>query len=168
MDGDRPFPVGLLVAGYDEDGIGRVREVSIPGPVVEADTEVTTALGGASWRGQTDVIRRLVFGFDGDVFAPAGAHGRVRRRMGRAGAVPLIPLGVLCCPRGRREAPSLVAYCSMKSQTERSIPTVLPGRISVMRTRPKFGSSGFCSAYSLSVAATSPTLSYGPREPSSP
>jgi hypothetical protein len=66
------FPLGFLVAGYDNDGIGRVREVSIPGPAVEAETEITTAVGGASWRGQTDVIRRLVFGFDGDLFAAAG------------------------------------------------------------------------------------------------
>jgi hypothetical protein len=66
------FPLGFLVAGYDNDGIGRIREVSIPGPVVEAETEITTEFGGASWRGQTDVIRRLVFGFDGDLFAAAG------------------------------------------------------------------------------------------------
>lgn len=69
------FPLGFLVAGYDQDGIGRIREVSIPGPVVGAagpGGEITTAGGGAAWRGQTDVIRRLVFGFDGDLFAASG------------------------------------------------------------------------------------------------
>jgi hypothetical protein len=66
------FPLGFIVAGYDEDGIGRIREVSIPGPVVEDETEITTASGGAAWRGQTDVVRRLIYGFDGDLFAQAG------------------------------------------------------------------------------------------------
>ena len=67
--------IGFLIAGYDTDGIGRIREVSIPGGAVEeapGDVEVNTALGGTLWRGQTDVIRRLVFGFDGDLFAAAG------------------------------------------------------------------------------------------------
>lgn len=69
------FPLGFLVAGYDDDGIGRIREVSIPGPVIGAglgENEITTAASGVSWRGQTDVIRRLVYGFDGDLFAVCG------------------------------------------------------------------------------------------------
>jgi len=69
------FPLGFLVAGYDADGIGRIREVSIPGPVVGgaiAENEITTADKGVAWRGQTDVIRRLVYGFDGDLFASCG------------------------------------------------------------------------------------------------
>jgi hypothetical protein len=66
------FPLGFAVAGYDGDGIGRIREVAIPGPDIEKDTEITTAHGGALWRGQTDVIRRLLFGFDADAFGAAG------------------------------------------------------------------------------------------------
>lgn len=62
------FPLGFLVAGYDNDGIGRIREVAIPGPVVQDETEMNTADRGVVWRGQTDVIRRLVYGFDGDLF----------------------------------------------------------------------------------------------------
>ncbi len=69
------FPLGFLVAGYDDDGIGRIREVSIPGPLVQDDpggVAVNTAVRGVSWRGQTDVIRRLVFGFDEDAFRAGG------------------------------------------------------------------------------------------------
>jgi proteasome subunit B (beta)-like protein len=68
------FPLGFLVAGYDQDGIGRVREVSIPGPAVGVvQPEITTTTLGVAWRGQTDVVRRLVLGFDWDLFA-AGGH----------------------------------------------------------------------------------------------
>jgi hypothetical protein len=67
--------VGFLAAGYDADAIGRVREVTIPGPSIENETDITTAGGGgASWRGQTDVIRRLVYGFDGDLYATLGVE----------------------------------------------------------------------------------------------
>jgi hypothetical protein len=65
--------VGFLVAGHDVDGIGRIREVTVPGPVIE-ELPYTTATMGAAWRGQTDVIRRLVWGFDGDVFATLGVE----------------------------------------------------------------------------------------------
>lgn len=63
------FPLGFLVAGYDADGIGRIREVAVPGPHVQDDSDITTASLGVGWRGQTDVIRRLVKGFDRDLFA---------------------------------------------------------------------------------------------------
>ena len=65
------YPVGFLVAGYDEDGIGSIREAGIPGPFV-GDAEITTAELGVSWRGQTDVIRRLIKGFDSDEFRVQG------------------------------------------------------------------------------------------------
>ena len=68
-------PLGFLVAGYDDDGIGRIREVLIPGPVVQDEpggVPINTAVMGVSWRGQTDVIRRLIYGFDGDMFGAAG------------------------------------------------------------------------------------------------
>lgn len=59
---------GFLVAGYDYDGIGHIREVTIPGPTVEdlADQNISTATMGAAWRGQTDVIGRLIRGVDGE------------------------------------------------------------------------------------------------------
>jgi hypothetical protein len=65
------FPLGFLVTGYGADGIGKMRDVSIPGPAL-GEGEITTAQLGVSWRGQTDVIRRLVYGFDGDLFVGAG------------------------------------------------------------------------------------------------
>jgi len=68
------FPIGFLVAGYDSDGIGRIREVAVPGPYVEEETDVTTAVLGVAWRGQTDVIRRLIKGFDRDLFVRLGVR----------------------------------------------------------------------------------------------
>jgi hypothetical protein len=57
------FPIGFLVAGYDDDGIGYVKEVLIPGPEV-GDFAADTVNGGTMWRGQTDVIGRLLNGVD--------------------------------------------------------------------------------------------------------
>lgn len=58
------WPLGFLVAGYDPDGIGHIKGVNIPEP--EADPELTadTTRGGTMWRGQTDVIGRLIKGVD--------------------------------------------------------------------------------------------------------
>jgi hypothetical protein len=57
------FPLGFLVAGYGEDGIGAIYEVYVP--VTGAATlQATTTGGGSMWRGQTDVIRRLIKGID--------------------------------------------------------------------------------------------------------
>jgi hypothetical protein len=67
--------IGFLVAGYDADGIGRIREISIPsGKVTDfaPDDEINTAVRGVLWRGQTDVIRRLVRGMDVDMFVHLG------------------------------------------------------------------------------------------------
>lgn len=57
------FPLGFLIAGYDEQGIGHIRETLIPGPRPGV-ADATTGAGGVVWRGQTDVILRLVKGFD--------------------------------------------------------------------------------------------------------
>jgi hypothetical protein len=66
--------IGFLVAGYDPDGIGRIREIGIPsGSVADfAPDEISTAGRGVLWRGQTDVIRRLIRGMDIDMFVHLG------------------------------------------------------------------------------------------------
>lgn len=66
-EGDQ-FALGFLVAGYDDSGIGQLYEISIPGPEVAA-TGLLTSTGGAVWRGQTAVIRRLIKGVDWDSLA---------------------------------------------------------------------------------------------------
>jgi Proteasome subunit len=57
------WPLGFIIAGYDESGIGHFWEVGIPGPAVER-TPVNTADRGTLWRGQADVIGRLIKGVD--------------------------------------------------------------------------------------------------------
>jgi hypothetical protein len=57
------FSIGFLVAGYDDDGIGYIKELLIPGPVV-GDFAADTVTCGTMWRGQTDVIGRLLYGVD--------------------------------------------------------------------------------------------------------
>lgn len=61
------YPLGFLVAGYDDDGIGRVTEWAVPGPAQPNDVVINTASRGVLWRGQTDVIRRLIKGADIDL-----------------------------------------------------------------------------------------------------
>jgi hypothetical protein len=55
--------IQFLVCGYDDYGIGHIREVTIPGDLGDSDLP-NTVMGGVIWRGQTDVIRRLVKGVD--------------------------------------------------------------------------------------------------------
>ncbi|HEV2858342.1 MAG TPA: hypothetical protein VGW80_08075 [Solirubrobacterales bacterium] len=57
------FALGFLVAGYDEEGIGTIMEVLIPSGEI-ASFKATTTDGGMMWRGQTDVIGRLLKGID--------------------------------------------------------------------------------------------------------
>jgi len=56
----RPAPeggnVGLIVAWFDQDGSRRVFECSVPGP------SVVETSAGAIWKGQRDVIARLLLG----------------------------------------------------------------------------------------------------------
>lgn len=54
-------PLGFLVAGY-ESGTAQVVEVGLPSRSVEM---TVSPPGGAVWRGQTDVIVRLIKGVDG-------------------------------------------------------------------------------------------------------
>lgn len=65
------WPLGFVVAGYDDGGIGHVWEVSIPGPTV-GKTKVNTADQGLLWRGQTDVIGRLIKGVDWNALEAGG------------------------------------------------------------------------------------------------
>jgi hypothetical protein len=61
-EGENPA-LGFIVGGYDESGIGRLHEISIPGPIV-VEQEICTASIGMMPRGQRDVIDRLLGGFD--------------------------------------------------------------------------------------------------------
>lgn len=55
--------LGFLVSGYDDAGVGEAWEVTLPDRSV--DTIATTANGGgAAWRGQSDVVTRIVRGSD--------------------------------------------------------------------------------------------------------
>lgn len=65
--GDAPPPgvaaLGFLVSGYDDAGVGEAWEVTLPERAV--DPIATTANGGgAAWRGQSDVVTRIVRGSD--------------------------------------------------------------------------------------------------------
>ncbi len=65
-DDTSPPPVatlGFLVGGYDEGGVGEAWEVVLPERIVER-IATTTEGGGAAWRGQSDVITRIVRGSD--------------------------------------------------------------------------------------------------------
>jgi hypothetical protein len=66
--------LGFLVARYT-DGVGELHEVSLPtGTVVK---QFDSNAGGAAWRGQTDVVMRLLKGFDAVLFATLGQEGRL-------------------------------------------------------------------------------------------
>jgi hypothetical protein len=65
------WPLGFLVAGYDDAGIGHVWEVGVPGRTV-TKTQVNTADRGTLWRGQVDVIGRLIKGVDLNALVAAG------------------------------------------------------------------------------------------------
>ncbi|HKE72433.1 MAG TPA: hypothetical protein VKB57_02390 [Acidimicrobiales bacterium] len=55
--------LGFLVAGHDQAGVGEAWEVRLPDREVEL--AATMAEGGAAvWRGQGDVVSRLLVGFD--------------------------------------------------------------------------------------------------------
>jgi len=57
--------ISLLVAGYNEDGSHEVYFCNIPGEVQKIrDSKERGKEYGASWRGQTDVVSRIVLGFD--------------------------------------------------------------------------------------------------------
>lgn len=58
----------LMVAGYNKDGSHHVVMVYIPGEVeLKRDSTKKGHEYGASWVGQTDVVSRIVLGFDGRI-----------------------------------------------------------------------------------------------------
>lgn len=65
------WPLGFLVAGYDGAGVGHVWEVAVPGPLV-TEQPLNTHSGGLTWRGQTDVVLRLIKGWDMAALERAG------------------------------------------------------------------------------------------------
>ena len=65
------YPIDLLVGGYDSDGVGHLKELLIPGPTI-GEFSADTLDGGTMWRGQTDVIGRLLKGVDWNELARSG------------------------------------------------------------------------------------------------
>lgn len=64
---DDPIPpgysaIGIIVAGYDGEGVGHISRYDIPGKVHMLT--FSTSAPGPIWAGQTDVIVRLMKGFD--------------------------------------------------------------------------------------------------------
>lgn len=58
----------FIVAGFNKDGSHQVAMVYIPGKMeVKRDSTKKGAEYGASWIGQTDVVARIVLGFDGRI-----------------------------------------------------------------------------------------------------
>jgi len=60
---NRP-PLGFFIAGYDARRTGRLIQVEFPN-ARQPNTVFTTQRAGAQWGGNTDVITRLILGFDG-------------------------------------------------------------------------------------------------------
>lgn len=79
-DDDTPPPgvaaLGFLVSGYDDAGVGEAWEVTLPDRSVEP-IATTANGGGAAWRGQSDVVTRIVRGSDLELLERlAAAHRR--------------------------------------------------------------------------------------------
>jgi hypothetical protein len=58
----RPI-MGLLIAGYDTNGIGKLMRIEFPNQR-KPNEAFTTRRTGAMWSGETDVISRLILGYD--------------------------------------------------------------------------------------------------------
>jgi hypothetical protein len=61
-----PLDLGFLVGGHDEFGTGEAWEVNLPARRLEL-VATTADVGGAAWRGQNDVVHRILRGFDEDL-----------------------------------------------------------------------------------------------------
>jgi hypothetical protein len=73
--GDR-WRLGFLVAGYDPTGVvGYLRDVRVPaGGAGVFPSGLSTSTVGPTWRGQDDVLNRLMGGVDADLLAASGVH----------------------------------------------------------------------------------------------
>lgn len=60
-----PDPLSLIVSGYDKDGAHSTYICYIPGDIQEKrNSNIKEKEYGASWTGQTDVITRIILGYD--------------------------------------------------------------------------------------------------------
>ena len=71
--------LGFLVSGYDDAGVGEAWEVTLPDRAVE-QIATTANGGGAAWRGQSDVVTRIVRGADLELLVRLAARQQARRR----------------------------------------------------------------------------------------
>ena len=68
--------LGFLVGGYNDAGVGEAWEVALPDRAVEP-IATTAEGGGAAWRGQSDVVTRIMRGSDLELLERLAAdHGR--------------------------------------------------------------------------------------------
>jgi hypothetical protein len=58
--------LGLLIAGYDANGVGKIVRIEFPAQRKPTE-QFTTRRTGATWSGETDVISRLILGYDNRV-----------------------------------------------------------------------------------------------------
>ena len=91
-----PGALGIVIAGYDPEGIGRLREIRLPptgqgAPVIEH--EVSTHGPGVLFRGRTRYIRRMLEGYDQDGLGETGVEVAkdVDHELRRLGYIPLPP-----------------------------------------------------------------------------
>jgi hypothetical protein len=56
--------VGFILAGYDRSGTGKSLEIDFPSPRDPKTLHNTHDSQGATWHGQTEVISRLIKGYD--------------------------------------------------------------------------------------------------------
>lgn len=68
--------LGFLVSGYDDAGLGEAWEVTLPDRAVE-QIATTANGGGAAWRGQSDVVTRIVRGADLELLARLAALNKM-------------------------------------------------------------------------------------------
>jgi len=59
--------IGFIFAGYDKTGTGKLLEIDFPNPSNPKSLHDTHDNQSASWHGQTDVISRLIKGYDPSV-----------------------------------------------------------------------------------------------------
>jgi hypothetical protein len=72
--------LGFLVGGYDAAGVGEAWEVVLPDRIVER-IATTTEGGGAAWRGQSDVITRMVRGSDLELLERLASAHQLQREL---------------------------------------------------------------------------------------